>query len=47
MVEHFVTASGVIYQDRVLGMVPTETRGGHVRMRVYHTHLDDGQPEPL
>ncbi len=44
MVEHFVTASGVIYQDRVLGMVPTETRGGTVRMRVYHlTSTTDNQ----
>ncbi|MBN2223760.1 MAG: pilus assembly PilX N-terminal domain-containing protein [Deltaproteobacteria bacterium] len=44
MVEHFLTASGVIYQDRVLGMIPTETRGGHVYMRVYHlTSTADNQ----
>jgi len=44
LVEHFLTASGVIYQDKVLGMVPSETRGGHVYMRVYHlTSTTDNQ----
>jgi hypothetical protein len=37
LIEHFLTASGMIYQDGVLGMVPTETRGGHIYMRVYNT----------
>ena len=35
-VQHFVTASGVIYQDRVLGPNPYWTRGGHVYVRVYN-----------
>jgi hypothetical protein len=35
-VQHFITASGVIYQDRVLGPNPYWTRGGHIYVRVYN-----------
>ena len=36
LVEHFVTASGVIYHDSLLGPSTAESRSGHVYVRVYH-----------
>jgi hypothetical protein len=35
-VQHFVTASGVIYQDRVLGPSGIVSRGGRIYVRVFH-----------
>ncbi len=44
LVQHFVTASGMIYHDSVLGPVPAPSRNGHVYVRVYEAgdiNIDD------